>query len=493
MAAPLGTARARTRAHLTGENLQQARELVAGPDGVPDAAHPDQLTLEAAILTELDDLYAGEDHPPLDGIVYGITRVRPTHETLSLHLGSGRWESILEWLLPEPASDLDIEGLTVSGIPGLRARALPPRRIELFRPDTRASVILDLPAGNVREAHQWVEELPRSGEPMRSAEDWTGPERASLAAYEDLVGDAAARSAVLRRLLAFRHLPVVRLVDPSGDVPSRHDFQQLLAARQQPPRQPSPQPPQFVPPRLQVHGARRPVVLAVVSGHLSPGAGLGGQGRTTCTAQLASALARHGERVLVVDTDSHQPLGRGRHTKRLPRGVSVTCTSPEPGPLKEALAQAAADGQDIVLLDAAPQDQHVIAQAADGWLGVAALWPSPEDHPLLTTETLGADGRPLPDGREHQWLAAMRAERWAVTWRLAPRNGEAWFAPFDQECCAGVVLLGTRETPGARASDIPVRGWPLLQTAIPYNDGHPRSRRCEHEAYHALAAELLGG
>jgi CobQ/CobB/MinD/ParA nucleotide binding domain len=484
--ASLGAVRARLRMQLTGETYQQARNLAEGRDGVPNVSHPDQIAIEAAILSELDELYAGEGHP-LNGDVYGITRTRPTGQGLTLTLAEGVWETVLEWLLPEP-DDID-EDRRVSGIPGLRARALP-RRIELFRPRTRAAVTLDLPPREAPEARQWLDELRKDGEPMRSASDWTEPERASLPVYERGNEDAAARSAVLRRLLAFQPFPAPRLVGPSGAVPSSQDFEQILAARQRSQHRPEPRPRSASSPRLALPGVPRPVVLAVVSGHLRPSAGLGGQGRTTVASKLAGALADAGHRVMLVDTDFSGQLPSGHRGMQNTDGVTVIRVPAERGALERVRKRAAEGGQDVVLLDAGPDQQQAIAGAADGWLGVTALWSHPS--PLLATEPIGAGGR-LPR-TDLGWLETMRVEHWAAGWRLVPRDGEALFAPFAPERCAGVILLGVRETPGARAVDV-LSGWrtslPVLRTTIPYLDGRARTRQHEFAAYRSLAAELL--
>lgn len=231
MTAPLGTWRARTRARLTGETHAQARFDLTGLDGVPDAEHPEQAALEAAILSELHDVYDRE-HSPLDDAVYSMTRVRPSRASLVLHLADGVWEGVLDLLLPD--ADFDIEGLpSVAGIPGLRCRYLPKGRqgrIVLFRPDTAASVLLQLPADDADEARQWIAELGRGGDPMRTSTTWTSAEREHLPDFQAKLGDVVARSRVLRRLLAFRDLPAVSLIDADGEVPSLDDFRQLLTA-----------------------------------------------------------------------------------------------------------------------------------------------------------------------------------------------------------------------------------------------------------------------
>ncbi|WP_373305570.1 AAA family ATPase [Streptomyces inusitatus] len=341
MTSSLGTARARLRMQLTGETFQQARELVAGrPDVIADAAHRDQIALEGAILSELDELYAGEEHP-LEGCVYGITRIRPTRESITLHLADDAWEAVLEWLLPVPEPDLGIDGLSVSGVVGLRARPRPPHRIELFRPGRRALITLQLPPDDAPDAYRRLSDLPRTQDPIRTAPDWTPAERASIAAYE-AQSDPAPRSALLRRLMAFRNLPVVRLVeDTSGEVPGGGDFQQLLVARARPAPRPTvvPRPALSSLPAVAGQG---PVVLAVVSGHTIHGQAMGGLGRTTVAARLAAALAEQGQRVLLVDIDPARPLAEGRSERRRLTGVEVAHVTTEPTALGEALRERAA-------------------------------------------------------------------------------------------------------------------------------------------------------
>ncbi|MEV4505400.1 ArsA-related P-loop ATPase [Streptomyces klenkii] len=389
----------------------------------------------------------------------------------------------------------------MSGIPGLRIRSQPRSRVELFRPGTAAAVTVQLAPGEGAEAHRWIAALPQAQDPMRSAAGWTAAERASLPAYERWIGDAAARSHVLRRLMVFANLPAVTLVDASGAVPSPRDIQQLLLARQRP------TPPTALGrqlsslPRRDVVRAGRPSVLAVVSGHTPHGAGVGGQGRTTVAARLACALAGHGRRVLLVSTDPHQPLSTpaaiGHSETTWPQEVDVLQLRPDIDRLGEQVHErAAATGRDVVLLDSGPGGQQAITRAADAWLGVVGLWQQPRwGHPLLTDEVLGADGRLLPDGWEEQWLRTMRAHRWQVTWRLAPRDAGKMFAPFDPERCAGVVLLGAREVPGARAADYRNAfhvALPVLHTAIPHIASGRGSAAKKTAAYRALACELLG-
>ncbi|MFD3967474.1 MULTISPECIES: nucleotide-binding protein [Streptomyces] len=457
MAAPLGTQRARTRARLTGETHAQARLNLHGPDGVPDAEHHEQAALEAAILSELHDAYDGAHHP-LDGAVYGMTRVRPSRTSLVLHPADGLWEDVLDLLLP--ATDADLDDPAIAGIPGLRCRPLPKGQIVLYRPDTPASVLLQLPADDVAEARQWITEMSRDGDPVRTTATWTPAEREQLPAYEARLGDVMARSRVLRRLLAFRDLPAVSLIDTSGDVPSPDDFRQILAAgAEERPVNAA----RTGPVRTLGRPVDRALVLAVVGGHAANGRGRGGVGRTRTTVGLARALAARGLRVLVVDAD---PAGwvRVSFTGDIAEGVRVEHAVAHGAPDTARLRQLAREPlHDVILLDADPTEQRTIAEAADHWIGVASLWHRPDPWGVLVDETTGANGRPLPSGWDGKWLAVMRANRWMVRWRLAPGDFEGMFAPFPSARCAGVVLLGAREQAGARAQDY-LAG---LQTVLP--------------------------
>lgn len=492
MAAPLGTQRARLRIRLTGETHAQARRDLAGPDGVPDAEHPAQASLEAAILSELHDAFSG-DHHPLNGDVYGMARVRPSRGSLVLHPAGGRWQEVLDLLLPESstAADLGVEGLSIAGIPGLRCRALPKGRIVLYRPDTPASVLLQVPADDTAQARQWIIGLGQDGDPMRTAATWTAAEREQLPVYEAWLGDVTARSRVLRRLLAFRDLPAVSLIDDEGQTLSPEDFRLLLAAG-------APAGPVTAPRTGPVRGlplSDRPLVLAVVGGHAIDGQGRGGVGRTRVAAGLARALSARGLRVLLIDADPQGHLRR-MFALGLPKEVRVE-SAVTGGELDLArLRQLARDPlHDIAILDSSPYDQRTVAEAADRWIGVASLWNAPDPWEMLVDEVTGANGRRLPAGWDERWLSVMRANQWAVRWRLAPGDFEGMFLPFRATQCAGIVLLGEREQPGARARDYLAglsTALPVLVPAVPYiADVWSEGLQSENAAFERVAESLL--
>ncbi|WP_442816777.1 nucleotide-binding protein [Streptomyces sp. NBC_01304] len=492
MAAPHKSLRARLRTQLTGETLQQAQIDLAGRDGVPDPAHEEQAALEAAVLHELDQSFA-RDHLPTEDHLYGLVRVRPRHDGLVLDLVEELWEGILDQLLPDLLPDLDI----MTGIPGLRARTLGRGRIELHRPGTPASITLQLHGDDAVDAKAWVGELPSSGHPLRTMADWTDTERERLGDYARAIGEPMSRSRVLRRIMAFRHLPNVFLLDDTdtGTVPTAADFQQLLAVRKRPRTPATPVRAKQVRPLTPVAG--RPLVVAVVSGHGPRGNGAGGHGRTTVTIELGRALAARGRRVLVVDGN---PQGDATHyLQNAPEGLRVEpATQRSTFTMDVALARDLAHtaDADVVLLDVGPTDQLQAVDIADHWLAVANMAQSPHGD-FVMDETRDAKGRLLAGGWHEHWLTEMRAHRWDVRWRLAPRAFGRMFAPFPASTCAGVVVLGERTIPGAQAVDYLdglTSDLPLLTPPIPHSrrDLTDPPTGAERTAYEAIARNLLG-
>ncbi|MFD0337089.1 hypothetical protein ACFVH0_00035 [Streptomyces sp. NPDC127117] len=165
MTPSLGTLRAWMRSRLTGETHAQARQELHGPDGVPDASHPEQAALEAAVLSELHEAHAYDDgHNPLDDAVYGITRVRPTPVGLTLELADLTWRAAMDVLLPTPELGLDIAGLSIAGVPGLRVRNASKRdkgRFELFCPGHDAVITVQVPRDEASEARAWIDRPDR--------------------------------------------------------------------------------------------------------------------------------------------------------------------------------------------------------------------------------------------------------------------------------------------------------------------------------------------
>lgn len=492
MTASLGTIRARMRSRLTGESHAQARQELHGLDGVPDAAHPEQIALEAAVLTELHDAYAYEyGQSPLDGAVYGITRVRPTLAGLTLELSGDTWRTVVD-LLPVADPDLDVEGLSIAGVPGLRVRPAPRGRgkghIELFRPGTTASIAVQVPPDEAGEARDWVARIGEHGDPMHQAPQWTAAEQEQLAAYERLARDPLSRSRVLRRLLAFRDLPRASVISDDGRVPTETDFEQILAARRSFPRRAPMRAGRLPRPML---SSGRPLLVAVVGTRVGPS---GGQGRTSVTVGLAKALTGGGRRVMVADGDAGGSASASALLMDTPE-VTVTRAHNWRDLTAERLRERAVRaGAEIVLLDCGPMDQDLIAEVSDYWVGVTNVWQRPtwQDTSVVTLVAEDANGLVLEDGWQERWLDVMRTHRWRVHWRIAPGvRFEEQFAPYAGRPAAGIVVLGERAgQPGARAEDYlagVTTDAPVAVPAIPYVARIDRSSPASRTAYARLA------
>ncbi|MFJ9380168.1 hypothetical protein [Streptomyces sp. NPDC101455] len=494
MTASLGTIRARMRSRLTGESHAQARQELHGPDGVPDASHPEQIALEAAVLTELHDAYAYEyGHSPLDGTVYGITRVRPMPTGLTLELSEDTWRTVMA-LLPVTDFGLDVEGLSIAGVPGLRVRPAPRGRgkahIELFRPGGNATIAVQVPPDEAGEVRDWVARISEHGDPMHQAPQWTAAEQEQLAAYERRLRDPLSRSRVLRRLLAFRDLPRASVISDDGRVPTGTDFEQIIAARRSFPRRVPMRAGRLPRPML---SAGRPLLVAVVGTRVGPS---GGQGRTSVTLGLAKALTRGGRRVMVVDGNAGGPAST--LLMDTPEVPVMRLHSRGDLTAERLRDHAVGAGAEIVLLDCGPMDQDLIAEVADYWVGVTNVWQRPtwQDTSVVTLVAEDANGRVLGDGWQERWLDVMRAHRWRVHWRIAPGIGfEQQFAPHAARPAAGIIVLGERAgQPGARAEDYlasVTTNAPVAIPAVPYVDRIDRSSPESRTAYARLADALF--
>lgn len=467
--------RARRRQLMTGETYQQARDHLGGDDGVPDADHPDQADLEAAVLAELDDVHGGLH--PVGRSVYKIARVHPTPAGLTITPAPGFATAVLDDLLPEADADLPFP-LTVAGIPGLRVAADRPGRIRLYRPGISAAVTVELHDADVEEVRDWIAELPGAGDPMRTAADWTDRERAQQLPHGSWVGDATSRSRLLRRLLAFAPLPAPALIGPDQEAPTLVDIAELLDARQRPARVPAPA--TGPAPAPIATGGDRPALVAVLSGRG------GGRGRSTVAARLAAAFTAAGRRTMICSTDPH-----GYRPVPIAPGVAyVMRESDRAGLADYARAQARAADCALVLVDAGPHGQLEIAAAADAWIGVVPLWVPPGPHNRALTElAVAADGRALPEGWEDDWLGAMRTHHWQVAMRTELSNPQHHFAPFDAAQCAAVLLCGgdTRTASTVRAQLAP--RYPVAEP-IPYDRDPTDPAESVTHAYAALAAAL---
>lgn len=107
----------------------------------------------------------------------------------------------------------------------------------------------------------------------------------------------------------------------------------------------------------------------------------GGCGKSTLARNLAVAALLDGKRTVIIDADPQQTCvkWRSRRSEEAPTVVAL-----EGQPLKELMAQIAAAGPDLVIIDTPPHLRAVISAAAE--LATAALLPcraTPEDLEAL--------------------------------------------------------------------------------------------------------------
>ncbi|MGW7261910.1 hypothetical protein [Streptomyces sp. NPDC054842] len=477
-----GGGRARSRAALTGEQVDAARrelrELPRGSDPVPDAAGAAQTELEALVLTALNTAFAPWD--PVDGPLFGIERTEPRCDGMTLCTGPGHAVPVLEALLPRPHTPWGARAGTPSGIPGLRSS---PEHFaagtELSRVGHEGAIRVRVPVAELSAVREYLAghrttpgpPEPWGGQITRSEEALLPAEAPPADALP--VDLARARSRVLRRLPVFGGLPAVDLLDAEGGVPGGDDFTARAAHRQAEVRAPFRD---WGPgPRL----TPRRNVLAVVAAHDAAGSGC-----TTVALSLAVAAAGQGERVLLVSTDERpgvESLLDGAPARRPGAGPAgrpgvldvVVCRATE---LRRTLA--ARRPYDLVLLDAPPAGRQAVTDACDRWLGVVPLWPRPGDgNAAFRPRVRTADGRVLPTAPPergaaagpYRWAHVMRTHGWALTWDIAPKDPAGAFAGRDPARSAGIVLLGARSVPGGGTADL-LANWPdapPLRSSVP--------------------------
>ncbi|MCX5216199.1 hypothetical protein OG689_44495 [Kitasatospora sp. NBC_00240] len=270
--------RADTRSALTGETYQQAltwiraHGLTAGP--VPEAATAEQQILEAAVLRSLA-------RPPLDidDSLFGIARVTPDTDTLTLWPAPGAAGRVLARVLPA------ITAGTRTGVPALRAA---PESAKYFtlRTDGTARLLVRATRADHNAARDLVAEL--GGQLL---DEEPGADERALWQHQrtDLAAEAPRWSTALRRAGLFLHQwPDWTRRAPAGaetDVPA-----ELTAARP--------------------HG---PTAPRRVTATIAVTAERGGEGRSTLALALSLELARTGSSVLLLTADrfAHEALQRG--------------------------------------------------------------------------------------------------------------------------------------------------------------------------------------
>ncbi|OEV12585.1 hypothetical protein [Streptomyces nanshensis] len=309
---------------------------------VPDAADPQQVHFEAALLHALARPAAGQQHVP--GAVFGLTGASPGVESLVLWPHPQHLTALLLHLLPSCAAD----GLT--GVPGLRARTGPYRDLTVHLHGRAAHVTIRATGADVAHARAVTEEA--GCEPLWDQAAAAVGERQAWDALVDSFapGEAALWSRALRRVGLHRETSVLAWAD-------RAPRQEELAGPK--PMQLQPRP--VGPPAGEVRG-----VVGVTAAD-----GRGGTGTSTVALHLAGALAG-GRRVgLLVGTDPNSPLTRQNPAgppapgqwQDLPTGqpgassLSVAALPDDPSAARVLLARAREE-HEVVVLDAGSGVQH---------------------------------------------------------------------------------------------------------------------------------------
>ncbi|MET9617488.1 hypothetical protein [Kitasatospora indigofera] len=306
--------RADSRSALTGETYQQAltwiqtHGLTAGP--VPEAATAAQQTLEAAVLRSLA-------RPPLDidDSMFGIARVTPDVDTITLWPAPGTASRVLARVLPA------ITAGTRTGVPALRAAPESAKYLTL-RTDGTARVLVRATTADHTAARALIADL---GGQLLDDEP-SADERALWQRWRtELATEASQWSTALRRTgLFLRQRPDWTRRVPAGaetDVPA-----ELTAPRPHGPTVPK----------------RATATIAVTADR-------GGEGCSTVALALTLELARAGSSVLLLTADqfAHEALQRGGRVTPWPASPSGSALTP--GSVSGAYWDQSTDTELVVL------------------------------------------------------------------------------------------------------------------------------------------------
>ncbi|MFI0742795.1 hypothetical protein ACH4PU_32640 [Streptomyces sp. NPDC021100] len=360
---------ARLRQTYTGEPYSAAKSWYRANglfNGlVPDAAHPTQQRLEAAVLRTLARPRPGSlpaPHGP--GTLFGLCGVTPDPEQLLLRPADGQLPHILSRLLPARSAD------GVVGVPGLRARYSRRTGMTLSRiGDDAALTVGPDGAGRLRgtDAQAALEAaralVTEAGlEPLWEAGTLKAGEDAAwkLFAETTTAEEAALWSQALRRTGLF--------LTARPDWTDRAPTAEEVAGP--------------APDRLRA----RPVGPAGADGRIrgviavTPALGRGGLGCTTTALAVSAALARGGSRVALLAgaSDPNAPFrlqggrapaaGEWRDLLQLPHSGLLQIGALAPS--DDELAAAAEDDDDADTdpsIDCRPAQEHLLTEAKNAY------------------------------------------------------------------------------------------------------------------------------
>lgn len=391
---------ARLRQKYTGESravaLEWHRNNGLQQGLVPDAADWVQELLEAGVLRALMRPVLHTDEPASTGTLAGVVAASPSAGGLTLWVRESDVPLVLARLLPVQV------GPDLSGVPWLRAWASADQdlRLGLIGRSAHITVRVQHTSGTGRTARAWAgraseEDLERAAASAGAAGgrpvwDEPLPQRVEGGPLELLSrpfapGEAARWSRALRRAGLF----LERVPDWRSRPPAAEELEGPSPARLQP---------RAVGPAGTSGGG----VVAVTSAD-----GRGGYGCTTTAVVLAGALARSGNRVLVLGDEEpsnvlrmfgHQPpptfTGRGR--------LNLGILPDDPAEAWEMISQARQWEYDVVVLDPGFQRRH-LADGSDLILAMMTDRPQGSGGSALWTYTEVIDRRPQ-QVQMLQWL-----------------------------------------------------------------------------------------